>query len=247
MKTVDYGIFKNINGNREITPAHVVGLATAIERKNLLEHFPLLVNERMEIIDGQHRLMAAVKLGVPIYYDVIPGLHIEDIMSINTHSKNWSVHDFIEAYIRLGQPDYQELKDFMARHHMTATMSAAMLQGYAALTGGGKVSQAIKNGTFRIASRPYAEEIMAKLQEVDAFCDFPAKRDRFFISTIAVLRNNEDFDWDKFIAKLRMHGLRVGSRGTVDYYLLHIEELYNFNAKVKTELYASSKQLVRAW
>lgn len=247
MKTVDYGMFKNINGNRQIVPAHVQGIASAIERKNLLEHFPLLVNEKMEIIDGQHRLMAAIKLGLPVYYDVIPGLHIEDIMSINTHSKNWSVYDFIEAYIRLEIPDYTTLKEFMERHNMNATLSGNLLMGFSGISGGGgKSSGKIKDGSFRIASVPYAEEIVAKLQEVTPFCDFPAKKDRKFITAIAQVRNNPEFDWDKFIAKLRMHGLRIGSRNTMDYYILHIEELYNFNAKVKTELYASSRQPVTA-
>ncbi len=245
MKTTDYGIFKNINGNRQISPAHVQGIASAIERKNLLEHFPLLVNEDMEIIDGQHRLMAAVKLGLPVYYDVIPGLHIEDIMSINTHSKNWSVHDFIEAYIRLEMPDYEVLKDFMGRHHMSASLSGALLDGYSGLQGG-RAATKIRNGTFKVASLGYAEEIMAKVHEIDPFCDFSAKKDRTFISTITVLRNNPEFDWDKLIAKLRMHGQRIQSRGSVDYYILQIEELYNFSAKIKTDLYASSRQMVTA-
>jgi hypothetical protein len=38
--TKDFAIFKNITGNRQISPVHVEGLAAAIERKNLLEYFP---------------------------------------------------------------------------------------------------------------------------------------------------------------------------------------------------------------
>lgn len=240
--TTDYGIFRTVAGNRRTTPSHVEGMTVAVDRKNLLEFYPILVNENMEIIDGQHRLMAAMKLNLPVYYNVVNGLKIEDIMSINTHSKNWSIQDFIDAYIKLDYSAYRTLDEFMRRHKVSASLAGSLLSGYTVIAGGGSVSKEIRNGTFQIKSEAYADEIINKIREVAPYCDFNTETERNFIRVITILRNNEDFDWDKFIAKLKMHNLRIGSRANINYYILLVEELYNFNAKVKTELYVSSQE-----
>lgn len=242
MQTSNYEMFKSVGGNRDIYPRHVESLTAAIERKNLLQYYPILVNENFEIIDGQHRLMAAMKLGLPVYYERVEGLRIEDVMSINTNSKTWTLQDFIDAYVLLGYSAYQTLVDFMERHKTPASLSAGLLAGYTArLRGGGTIAASIRNGTFTIGSLSYAERMIAKLDEISQYCEFKARHDRDFVQTIMILNNNKDFDWDKLMAKLKMHGLRIQSRNNVNYYLLHIEELYNFNAKIRTELYASSQ------
>lgn len=57
-KTKDYTSFRAIVSNREVNKAHVKKLAASIRKKNLLYIRPVIVNDRMEIIDGQHRVAA---------------------------------------------------------------------------------------------------------------------------------------------------------------------------------------------
>jgi len=56
--------------NRPINERHLTRLVSAIKEKNLLQDFPILVSYDMVIIDGQHRLLAAQKLGLPIFYRI---------------------------------------------------------------------------------------------------------------------------------------------------------------------------------
>ena len=79
VKTTDYSIFKKINGNRGISHSHVTKLTAAIARRNLLQLFPIIVNEKMEIVDGQHRLWAAKRLKLPIYYEKMKEAGLEEI------------------------------------------------------------------------------------------------------------------------------------------------------------------------
>lgn len=242
MKTSDYGIFRSIDGNRKINKGHVLRLAEAIERKNLLQYFPVLLNEDMEIIDGQHRLNAAMKLGYDVHYEVVPGLALKDVMSINTNSKSWTLVDFIDSYIELEKPDYTVLRDFMEYYHMGATLSAALLSGFASLRGGWNMSMAIREGNFKVGSLHQAETIANQVMELQKYSTFPLSRDREFILALLKLNKNKSYDFGRLVAKLKMSGDKIEKRPSDKYYLIHIEELYNWGmSKNKTELYASSQ------
>ena len=57
--TVRYDDFHILPGNREINQAHVLELIESFGKANLFDAHPVVVNEKMEVIDGQHRLEAA--------------------------------------------------------------------------------------------------------------------------------------------------------------------------------------------
>lgn len=241
MTTKDYTIFRNIAGNRKIIPAHIEKLAAAIERKNLLKYFPILCNEKMEVIDGQHHLMAAAKLGYEVTYEVVPGLTLDDVMSINTSSKSWSISDFIDTYIQLGKKDYEVLKNFMNQYHCSASIAARLL---GSATGGNTqtLGEQIREGTFRAYRLVFANRIAAHLIELKPYTDINVFADRDLINALIALDGNSDFDFERLVAKLRLSGQKIEARATSKYYLLEIEELYNYNAKKsKVELYASSQ------
>ena len=78
---MDYGQFKYIKGNRELVEAHVRKLSDQISKKDF--QIPIIVNEKMEVCEGQHRLEAYKSLGMPITYMIIAGLEIQDIIKLN--------------------------------------------------------------------------------------------------------------------------------------------------------------------
>ena len=75
--TTDYSQFKYIKGNRELVEAHVKKLSDQISKKDF--QIPIIVNEKMEVCEGQHRLEAYKSLGMPITYMIKEGLVIQDI------------------------------------------------------------------------------------------------------------------------------------------------------------------------
>ena len=62
-ETNNYDIFKNMLGNRELKDKNYKKLMRSINEKQLI--IPILVNEKFEIIDGQHRFSACKSLGKP--------------------------------------------------------------------------------------------------------------------------------------------------------------------------------------
>ena len=55
--TSDLTKFKQITGNRPHNPQHVKRLTSSIKRYGVLQN-PIIVNENMVVVDGQHRLWA---------------------------------------------------------------------------------------------------------------------------------------------------------------------------------------------
>ena len=62
-KTNNYPMFKNMIGNREIKDKNYKKLIRSMSEKQLI--IPILVNEKLEIIDGQHRFNACKTLQLP--------------------------------------------------------------------------------------------------------------------------------------------------------------------------------------
>lgn len=243
-KTRDYRIFKDISGNRKINKGHVNSLVQAIERKNLLEYFPVLCNEHMEVIDGQHRLSAAIQLGIEVPYAVVNGLRLEDVMEINTNSAGWKITDFIDSHIVTGKQDYVILKSFMERYGFNPTTAGSILVGFYNMRHGGSIGALIKSGEFKVASISYAEKIAGQLQKLGFYSDdnLNPMKDRELIMALMRLNANPDFSFDRLYSKMELHaGCRLEKRPSEKYYIIHIEELYNFKtSKSMVELYKSS-------
>jgi len=114
--TQNYSQFKTVLGNRLLSREHIARLVREIERNNLLATQPILVNEKMEIIDGQHRLEAAKKIGATIYYVQVPGLGIEHVVRLNNTQRRWGVYEYIQLHVDHGNAHYQQLQDFIHKN-----------------------------------------------------------------------------------------------------------------------------------
>lgn len=110
ISTKEYGKFRILTGNRGINMSHVASLMSSMRVKQLV--IPVLVNEYMEIIDGQHRFTACKELGLPVYYIMINGYGLNEVTMCNVNSDNWKAADYINRFITEGKTEYQTLKEF---------------------------------------------------------------------------------------------------------------------------------------
>lgn len=108
-KTEDLSIFKKHPLNREVLDSNVSKIMNSIKIKNLLDKRPILVNEKMEIVDGQHRLEACKRLGISIYYEIEKTLEAKDIILLNANQKGWGLIDYIQFHARSGNKNYIDI------------------------------------------------------------------------------------------------------------------------------------------
>jgi len=127
--TRDYNIFNIIESNRAVGERHVAKLADKMKERDLMEDFPILVDNNMNIIDGQHRFFARKLLGLPVYYNVSNVATCKDIHNVNTVSKNWQAMDYLKYYILSGKVEYIKFKKFMDDYSLPSIGIAQKILG----------------------------------------------------------------------------------------------------------------------
>ncbi len=126
--TTDLSIFKYCEGNRGIDPTNLKKVIASIKIRNLLHLRPILVNSKMEVLDGQHRLEAARTLNLPISYDVSETCNITDIPLMNIQ-KSWTLFDVMNFYCSQGFQDYIDLQRVMKKYNVKFGMAMRIFGG----------------------------------------------------------------------------------------------------------------------
>ena len=148
-QTYDYSMFRFWKRNRDAV--YYDKIVKGIEKIDITEANPIIVNRNYYIIDGQNRFMACKKLGKPIFYVFldIPDSKIDDyIIMLNTTQTNWRLPEYLNHYIKAGKPHFAEFKEFMEAHKLRTTHIG---QAYTMFTEGGNCSvmtKAIRGGNM---------------------------------------------------------------------------------------------------
>lgn len=156
----NYDQFKFKYGNRDVSKRRVAAIARNIEENGWFCN-PILVNEHMEIIDGQHRFTALKELGMPIEYVLIRGITLREARMLNSTSRNWGAQNYVDSYAADGNINYINFK-LLEKKYPKLAMSA--LYGVVAnrITVGGTAK--LQDGTLSLPTD--------KLDELYSVFDF---------------------------------------------------------------------------
>lgn len=226
--TKDYQIFKRITGNRIINATHVNRLKESMQKHDLM--IPIIVNENMEVIDGQHRLQARTELGIIVYYVVISGLSIEDTQKANANNKNWTGEDFLNYYCERNYYAYKEFKKFKEKFKFSMQVSMGLLAG-----------QTMGNAEFNEGQLMLRPDTIEKAERT-AFCLYSIEpyykgfKRRSFVFAMAKLLNNEQFDFDEFMNKLSYQSSKMVDCVNIEQYIRIIEDIYNYKRKQEDKI-----------
>ena len=113
--TKDYSIFKRLVGNRDIPETRISKIVESIQTIGWV-HNPIIVNEKMEVIDGQGRLTALQRLKMPVEYIIAEGAGNKECIYMNMNMVNWKLPDFIKSYAEQGNENYQRLLTLMEKY-----------------------------------------------------------------------------------------------------------------------------------
>ena len=113
--TKDYDIFKRLIGNRDIPESRIGKIISSIQEVGWVRN-PIIVNEKMEVIDGQGRLTALQRLGMPVEYIIAEGAGNKECIYMNMNMVNWKLADFIKSYAEQGNENYKRLWDLMQKY-----------------------------------------------------------------------------------------------------------------------------------
>lgn len=255
-QTNNYAIFSFITGNREINEAKVKALVTEIRKNGLL--LPILVNEKMQIIDGQHRFSACKILRAPVTYFIRNKANIEMAANMNVAGSNWSLHDWINKYAEDGNDDYIYLRNWIkkCRTHNVPARSAVMLAQNSTTTAcyymfsdgvvrrDGKsskegvkkiyrVGDAVTLGKWQAGDRQLAEKLLTQLV---MFSEFPFYRKNSFASAFIRVSRIEEFDMQQLYRQATKRPNLFKNQTGVHGFMEMFEKTYNYGRAQKNKV-----------
>lgn len=229
-QTSNYEMFKFLNDNRDLNMLHVHRLVKSFEHRHLLS--AITVNEKNEVIDGQHRLEAAKIAGVPIYYMVVPGYGIEEVRILNTNQKNWTKYDFMHMYCQRGKLPYLKIRDFMeVNAGFKLGICIWLLEGGTdereEINGSKLKSKRFEEGRFVIKDESRAQQIVNRVKDFEPYYkNFPTPA---FVKAISTLLRRKKYNHAEMLSKLKTSGMKIVDCDNTEEYLLLLEKIYNYH------------------
>jgi len=225
-KTNDYTKFKSKKGNRELNQLHLKRLMSSVKELDLLHANPILVNEKYEIIDGQHRFNVCKTLNKPIYYILVKGLGLREIQVLNANSKNWKAEDYIDGYCSMGMSEYCYFKTILQSTKLGVTHLLAL---FASGQGGGRVMETLKNGNLKL---PYKNRGIKILQWIKDWQKYYSGADRrSFVIALVNIYDIKGYSHEKMMQKMKYQSAKLVDCTNTKTYLALLEEIYNFKER----------------
>lgn len=218
-KTLNHFQFKHIASNRPVDEKHVDSLVKKIKEKNMLHLFPILVNNRFEVIDGQHRLAAAERLKEYIHYIIDDKVSKADIANVNVLAKNWNLIDFINYWTVEKAPGYDVFTEFMIDNPLIAVSTAMRLMD------DGNTTKGLKEGVVKLGQREQAIAIAAYLKELNGFFEYAYQRN--FVLALMTCMRTPGYDQELMSQKIQKQPRSLVNCISVKQYIGLLEEIYN--------------------
>lgn len=223
--TEDYDQFKEISSNREVDQKHVNRLVAAISAKNLLHLNPIICNNKMEVIDGQHRLEAAKKLKIAVYYMVDDTITKKDIATINSNQKNWATMDYINYWSVEKATGFDKLSSFLSQHPLIPPSTALMMMS----ADGRRDVSGLRQGVIDTCNYEQACNTANILKEFRNMIDHAY--DRNFVMAVYRMATTDGYDHSIMRDKLEYQSRSLKVKCvTQRQYTELLQEIYNYRS-----------------
>lgn len=248
--TTNYDRFKTIVGNRPVVEkgAHYKEVLNSIKAEGQI--VPAVVNDRNEIVDGQHRLAICRQLGIPFVYVVGDGRGFEDIAQANAGRK-WSIDAFVYGYATNGgknSDSYGYLKALYEEFSPPVTKSSLLRvrSGY-----NPEVARQIRDGSFTMTAYEY-NMIAKSLRDLIAlgYADFiknnPMSGNTYWAAMCYTWRHPK-VDNKRLIKLMWQNEKRIPSTTKVKEILETLSGIYNKKLTIDKRVYLDKDYEQKLW
>ena len=236
-KTNDYAQFKKFPGNAPLSIDHLNELIEAIQKRNLLEARPILINKNMEVVDGQHRLEAAKRLGLPIFYIRLEDLGVEDIATLNSNQRNWRMEHYLHLHCdHLKSKHYIDFKEWMTINKFSFGQAISFFIEETSIN---ECRKKFKDGLF-VFDKKYisiAENYKVLYNKIIGTTKGITRHwtQQNFIRAFLVFSTNEEIEMKRFFEQMDKYPFLMAPRSTKQTYLELFYEVYNYRRHIRVE------------
>jgi hypothetical protein len=228
-ETYDYQKFKFLGTNRDLIRSNYKALLTSFMEAYLLAL--VIVNEKYEIIDGQHRFRAAEELELPVRYAVMPGYGIKEVRQYNKVMQKWVRSTYLKSFTTEGKDEYVELTEFMKQFpkfgiHVSMKLLTGVSREQKRENGERVCSKSFEEGGLILKNRAKAYVIARKIMDFEDY--FPSFNSPKFVASLYPILNLKHYDHKRMLQKLKSSPYRLEKQGTHDQYRLLLQKIYNY-------------------
>lgn len=219
-ETEDYSIFKLLPHNRPVVQSHVIRLMQSMaERPHLRPARPVLVNDSMQVIDGQHRLKASEMNGQSVYYMVVDNLTIDDARQLNALQRTWSLLDYAYSYASSKVPAYVQFVKAYEDHTLPpSTVLEAMASN------GSKSRHDFRVGDLKLVDPTVFNRRLEMIEDVIEA--FPKAATPYIVAAaFMTLLKTDGYDHDRMMKKIGT--VKLSPQPDRISYIRELERAYN--------------------
>lgn len=238
LSSKNYGIFKPYPLNRPISRNLVEILKISIGKNNMLRFQPIVVNDKMQVMDGQHRLEACREIGETVWYVKNEKMTVQDMIDINTAKAGWTYDDYLILYCKEGYEEYLKLKKLMDKYKLG-------LKSFLHFTDNNKMNMTsnprlvFNEGKYVLLPLEVIENTIDNFLSyknlVKDICTYENKsflNSQGFFRGICAVMNDPEVDQEEFRRKLAMLINRVRPCASVAMYRAMFQDIYNYKKKI---------------
>lgn len=232
--TKDYTQFSFLEGNRAIHDARVNKIIGSIRKIGWITN-PVIVNEKMEIIDGQGRFVALKKLNMPIEYIIHPGAGIDECIEMNINMNNWNVGDYVESYAKQKSKAYEYA---MALHETYSNISLQMILAIMCSEGkrtdlAGDAKEDVKNGVLDMndINQARTTEILDFCSSIFKYVKLIGGRKFLLLNAAIYVYDHPSCNRDRLLYAFEKNYKKAKACTKTEECIEQIETIYNYHLK----------------
>jgi len=222
--TSKYDEFKFIKSNRGINRNNVENLKKSMKENNIL--VPIIINEKGEIIDGQHRYTAWKELGFPICFYIVEGVGEEEMIALNINKANWKPSDYLCYFC---DNDYDEYLKFDKIKKEYGVQISDLLTVMDELSenpiGENAMGRKFKEGNLDMSNH---KKVLEFLHDLQLFKESENYLSTYFIRAFLRLYVSDFYDSEfmEYRTKLQEEKIKRNEKGYTDRQCSFLSEIY---------------------
>lgn len=218
----DYNLLKRISGNRQLNPLHIAKLEESIKKDpSKIQYTPILINDKNEIIDGQHRFEAIKRLGLPVYAIKAKGMNLNNVQTLNSLSRNWTPIDYARCYAETGNQNYMYYLEFKQKYGFTHSI----ISMYLTLIPHRPNCNMFNEGKFTVKDTNESSRLLDQLLDIKKY--YKDATDSLFAEAFMKVQMNDNYDHERMVYKVSISLGKIEKYARTEDTIRMLEKIYN--------------------
>jgi hypothetical protein len=254
--TTNLNLFSLVSVNRETTDSvsrnEINGIAADMKVNGFRYAEPIIVSRKAiqdvkdkgkvvlpqgkhGVVDGQHRLQAAILAGVGVYYVIDEDIPLtqkglfEGFLKYNEWKKKVRKHDLIHGFVQMGNENFKILQEFGEKYPMFSLTERMMF-----LTNSGTKhpsKEQFQKGKFDISNVKTAEKWANYVLQIKPYFEKGYNKSLFVRTLLTIAEKKKGFKFEELIHKIQLRPGMIHLCGCKTTYSEMIHNIYNYKRR----------------